>query len=122
MKATRLIEIKPLKNIQFWLLGIGAGLTAIILTLSWKSGDIAHVGMSVVFLLAVVSLLEDKHHYLSLESGIFPSTIGGLLIGGVLWQSANFHHINSPEIFLRVSPLISALGIGLLASGFKGLK
>ncbi|WP_026733669.1 cyanoexosortase A [Fischerella sp. PCC 9605] len=122
MKANRLIEIKPLKNIQFWLLGIGAGLTAIILTLSWKSGDIAHVGMSIVFLLAVVSLLEDKRDQLTLESGIFPSILGGLLIGNLLWQSANFHHVNSPEIFIRVSPLISALGLGLLASGFKGLK
>ncbi|MCX7592304.1 MAG: cyanoexosortase A [Fischerella sp.] len=122
MKATRLLEIKLLKNIDFWLLAIGAGLTAIILTLTWKSGDVAHAGMTVVFLLAVISLLEDKRHHLILESGIFSSTVGGLLIGILLWQSANFHDINSPEVFLRVSPLISALGLGLLASGFKGLK
>ncbi|MFQ4142724.1 cyanoexosortase A [Chlorogloeopsis sp. ULAP02] len=121
-KAIPFTKVKSPKNTQLWLLGIGAGLIAINLTLTWKSGDVAQVGMSVLFLLAVASLLEDKRHNLNFESGIFPSVLGGLLIGIVLWQSATFDHGDLLEIFLRVSPLISGLAVGLLASGFKGLK
>ncbi|MDM9385451.1 cyanoexosortase A [Chlorogloeopsis sp. ULAP01] len=121
-KAIPFTKVKPLKNTQLWLLGIGAGLIAINLTLTWKSGDVAQVGMSVLFLLAVASLLGDKQHNLNFESGIFPSVLGGLLIGILLWQSATFHRSELLESFLRISPLISGLAVGLLASGFKGLK
>ncbi|MBF2008825.1 MAG: cyanoexosortase A [Chlorogloeopsis fritschii C42_A2020_084] len=121
-KTIPFTKVKSPKNTQLWLLGIGAGLIAINLTLTWKSGDVAQVGMSVLFLLAVASLLGDKRHSLDFESGIIPSVLGGLLIGVVLWQSATLRHGDLLEIFLRISPLISGLAVGLLASGFKGLK
>jgi cyanoexosortase A len=110
---------------------MGASLIAIYMTLLWKAQDIAHLGMSALFGLSVASLLWEKRRRLNLQSEIFPTVLGALLIALVLWQSAAI----SPEVlshkrninlystsFLRLIPLISALGIGLLASGFKGLK
>ncbi|MEA5507353.1 cyanoexosortase A [Halotia wernerae UHCC 0503] len=121
MKAAQ-FAIKPLKNTQFWLLGIGGGLIAILLTITWRSGDPSHLGMSVLFLLAVASILNEKYKSLTLKSGIFSSFLGALIIAFVLWQSATLANSKLLAIFTHVSPFISALGLALLASGLKGLK
>ncbi|MEB3181104.1 MAG: cyanoexosortase A [Nostocaceae cyanobacterium] len=110
--------IKILKNAKFWLLGIGAGLITINLTLLSQSGEISQFAMSVLFFLAVASLIWDNRHSLILESEIFSSFLGGLMIAFVLWKSAT---LPSPD-FLRLSPVFSGLGLALLASGIKGLK
>jgi cyanoexosortase A len=122
MKATSLIKVKSLQNSKLWLLGIGAATSAIILTLTWKSGDVAQAGMSILFLLAVASLLGEKQQKLNLESGLFPSLVGGLLLATLLWQSTTFKSNDSLEIFVRVSPFLGGLAISLLASGFQGFK
>ena len=125
MKATHLALLKLLKIPPFLLLGIAAGLVAINLTLVWKARDIGHLGMSALFWLAVASLLWEKRHSLSIESGIFPSLLGALLIAWVLLNSASLPDGQDPIVhnrFLRISPFISALGLGLIASGFRGLK
>ncbi len=131
MKNLHFLTVNPLIISRFWLLGIGASLIAIYMTFLWKAQDIAHLGMSAIFGLSVASLLWEKRRSLNLQSEIFPTVLGALLIALVLWQSAAI----SPEVvlnkrnfnlystsFLRLIPLISALGLGLLASGFKGLK
>ncbi|RCJ36939.1 cyanoexosortase A [Nostoc minutum NIES-26] len=121
MKATD-SAIQPLKNSQFWLLGIGGGLIAILLTLVWRTGDDSYLGMSVLCLFAIASTLVEKRHKLTLESGIFPSILGIMFIGFILWQSANLHHGKWLKTFLHISPFISAIGLSLLASGLKGFK
>ncbi len=118
MKATHQAPVKLLKKSPFWLLGIAAGLIAIHLTLTWRAGIIGYLGLSVLSGLASWSLLWEKRHSLNLESGIIPSFLGVSLIAWVLWKSAG---LTEPD-FVRLSPLISAVGLALLASGFKGLK
>ena len=125
MKATHFSPVKLLKNSPFWLLGIAAGLVAINLTLVWQAGDIGHLGVSALFWLTVASLLWEKRHSLSLESGVFPSFLGALLIAWVLLNSASLPDapdsiLHNP--FLHILPFISALGLGLIASGFRGIK
>lgn len=88
------------------------------MTLVWQIGDTAHFGMSMLFLLAVGSLLWEKRHSLILESKVFSRVLGGLLIAVVLWRSIDLIDAN----FLRVFPFISGLGVALLAADFKGLK
>lgn len=129
MKATHLTAVTPLKNSQYWLLAIAAGLVAIYMTLTWKAGDNAQLGMSGLFWLAVASSLWGKRHSLKLESGILPSIVGALLIALILWQGSTIsglaltnETVQSKAPFLRFIPFLSALGVGLLASGFKGLK
>jgi cyanoexosortase A len=119
MKAIHLTSLKPLKNSQFWLLGIGAGLIAIHLSLMERANNPSLLGISVLFWSAVASLVWQKRHSLNLESGIFSSVIGALLLSLVLLKSLSF---SGYDFFLRISPLIGAIGLSLLASGTKGLK
>ncbi|WP_253274466.1 cyanoexosortase A [Nostoc sp. PCC 7107] len=105
-----------------WLLGIGAGLVAILLTIIWKAGDDSHLGIIVLSLFAVVSLLGDKKHKLKLESDIISSVIGTVLIAIVLWYSTHFPPGKLFAVYTHVAPFFAALGISLLASGLKGLK
>lgn len=109
--------IEPLKASKFLLVGIAAGLITIHLNNSWKSNDSDLFFSSVIFWSSVCYLVWNKRHILKLESGVISSFLATLIIGFVLAKSTKIG-IN----FLYVSPLISSIGISLLASGFKGLK
>ena len=117
MRAIHFLLVKPLNNSRFLLLGIAAGLIALQLNITWKSGKTDFWGISVLFWVAVCSLVWKKRHSLNLETGWFSSFLGTLLIAAVLLKSTCFNYS-----FPYVSPLIAAVGLGLLASGFKGLK
>lgn len=117
MTTIQLASVKPLKSSRFWLLGIAAGLIAIQLTLSWHNGQINMFTTSVLFWFAVCSLLWEKRNTLSLKAGVISSLAGTLIIATVLFKSTN-----SSGNFYYLSPLASAVGLALLASGFKGLK
>ncbi len=114
MTATR-----PLKNADFWLLGIGASLIAIHLTLFLRDNNVDFFGISLVVFAAASFLVWEKRHSLNLESGIFSSFLGLSIIALIFLNSAC--PINFGGLFL-LSPLISGIGLALLASGFKGLK
>lgn len=116
MTTIHLAAVKPLKSSKFWLLGIAAGLIAIQLTLSWHNGQINMFTTSVLFWFAACSLVWEKRN-IKLETGVISSLIGTLIIAVVLLKSTN-----SAGNFYYISPLVSAVGLTLLASGFKGLK
>lgn len=118
MNITDITSAKFVKNEPFWLLSIAAGLQAISLTLTWKAHDTGHLGMSMLFLFAIGSILWDKRHTLRFDSDVFSSIVGWLLISWVLWQSVS----HNTEHTLRILSFTSAVGVSLLASGFKGLK
>lgn len=119
MKALMLVSVGSFRTYQFWLLGIATGLIAIHLTLMSRANDASLLGNSVLFWAAVWSLLWPKRNILKLESGAVSSFVGTFLLALVLLKST---FISGYDVFLRISPLISALGVALLASGFKGLK
>lgn len=119
MKATHFATITHLKNFQYWLVGIAAGLIAIQLTLADRSNIADLLSTSFLFWVAVSYMVWEKRHTLELESDIFSGVLGSLLIGLVLLRST---FVSGYDIFIRFSPLISVLGLGLLASGVKGLK
>ena len=116
MKAIYSLPVK-LQPSKFLLLGIAVGLIAIHLTITWKRGYADLWGMSVLFWVVVSSLIWNRRNALSLETGVLSSSLGTLLIAAVLVEST--FPINK---FPYVSPFISAVGLGLIASGFKGLK
>lgn len=124
MKAIQFDSFPSLKSSKFWLLGIAAGLSAIHLTITWKSDNSDLWGLSVLFLAAVCSLMWKKRDTLNLGAGGISSVIGTLIIALVLLKSTyptgKFPHL--VDKFSYVSPLISGVGLGLIASGFKGLK
>ncbi|MBD2487910.1 cyanoexosortase A [Aulosira sp. FACHB-615] len=121
MKATRIFP-QPLTNPQLWLLGIGGGLVATLLTIIWKADDDSHLGMTVLALFAVFSLLGDKKHKLKLESDVISSVLGTVLIGIVLWYSTHFPPGKLFAVYTHIAPFVAALGLSLLASGYQGLK
>ena len=112
-------RLKLVKELKVWLLGIAAGLMAIHLNLTWKSGNTDLLGSSVLFWIAVSSLLWKKRNTFTLVSDVFSSFFGASLISLVLLKSASLY---GRDFFLYISPLISGLGLGLLASGMTGLK
>ena len=121
MKALPLAPVKLLQNSNFSLFGIAVGLTAIHLILTWKvNANIDRLIISVLFWGAILCLLQRKRDIVNLESGIFSSFFGLLLIVLVLFKSISLFWFESS--FLKLAPLLLALGLGLLASGIKGLN
>lgn len=104
---------------KYWLLGIGVGLMVLHLTLMWRSDNVDMLGTSLIFWFAISLLIWDKRDALQLHSSIFSSFFGGTLILLVVLKSLGVYGY---DIFLRISPFISVLGLGLVASGIKGLK
>jgi cyanoexosortase A len=118
MNALEELSLKSLTESRFWLLGIAAGLMAIHLTLTLHHGSPDLQAISFLFWFVVSSLVWQKRDRLNLESGIFPSLLGLMIIAAVLLKSATLPTSN----FLGVSPFISGIGLALVASGFRGFK
>jgi cyanoexosortase A len=112
--------VKSLHSERFWLLGIGAGLIAIHLHWLWRSDDIDKLNISLILWGAVLYLLWNRHRAIDSNSGPLASLLGVLLIAGVLLRSLFLRVPN--DILMEVSPVLTAVGLGLAASGFKGLK
>jgi len=113
-----LTSLKFFKGEPFLLLGIAAGLQATCITLVWRAEDTGFLGMSILFLLATASLLWDKRHKLTFGSGVVPSTVGIVLISWVLWRNAHLQVDGN----IHLLSFVSALGVALLAAGFRGLR
>lgn len=119
MQANNLVSVGSLKKSNFWLLAIAACLIAIHLTLISRANDASLLGTSALFWLAVASLVWAKQDTLNLSSGIVANFCGISLVSLVLLKSA---FVFEYDYFLRLSPLLSTIGVALLASGFQGLK
>lgn len=116
-----------LKDHTVWLGAIAVGVMAINLAILWKVGDEAHLGMSVLFWLPVGSMIWEKREELNLKSDRIGSFIGALLIGLFLFTIVSMPariagQRDTYDPFLRFMPLLSGLGIALIASGLQGLK
>ncbi|MEM7726780.1 MAG: cyanoexosortase A [Cyanobacteria bacterium P01_A01_bin.45] len=111
--------LKKLRHPEYLLLGIGTGAIAIHMTLVWKSGNSSLLGTSFLFWMAVCSLIWERRDKLNLTSDLFSSLIGISLIALLLLKSLA---MNSFAGFLYISPFLYGLSIGLLASGWRGIK
>lgn len=121
MKAFSLAPASLLQNSKFCFFGIAIGLCVLHLLLTWRVvGDVDRVIVCALFWGAVLCLLWRKQDDLNLESGIFSSFFGLLLMTLVLVKSFSLFWFESS--FLKILPLMAAIGLGLLASGIKGLK
>ena len=111
------------KRKLFGLIIIATGLVTLNMTLLWKLGDIAHFWMSIVFWLAVGSLLWEKQDLLKQSEGksdVLSTVAGTILIAFILFKSAMVSSKFDP--FLRLAPFLSGLGLSLIAVGFHNLK
>ena len=108
-----------MKKVPYLLVGIGAGLTILHLNLAAHSGDNDLFSGSLLFWVAGTYLIWSKSDRLIIKSNFVSALLGLSLINLVLFKSL---HLFEEDPFLRLSPLISWLGLGLLASGWQGLK
>lgn len=121
MKALPFSPASFLQNSKFCLFGITVGLTVLHLLLAWRMiGDVDRLILDILFWGAILCLVWQKRDSLDLKSDIFSSFFGLLLIALVFFKSTSLFWFETSA--LKVLPLISSLGLGLLASGTKGLK
>ncbi|OCR02359.1 cyanoexosortase A [Oscillatoriales cyanobacterium USR001] len=111
--------LKYAQEPKYWLLAIAAGLISLQLTLASRTNDIDSFGTMFMFWGIVAFLIWEKQENLKLESGIFASFFGITIIALILLKSSS---ISGYDVFIRISPLLSGLSLGILASGIKGLK
>jgi cyanoexosortase A len=110
-----------LQNSKFWLLGIAGGLIALHLHVAWvMTHSIDQLTMSLLFWVAALRILWKERYTLSLESEVTATCLGLFLIAWVLIKNTSIH--SQTDILVQITPFFSALGLGLVASGFKGLK
>ncbi len=108
--------LKQLQKPNYWLLALTATVAALHLTLLDLDGDQNLLSLSILLWLGVGSLLWDKRHDLKLDSDIFSTIIGILLMGIVLLRSM------SPSGYqFFTSPFLSAVAVCLMASGVRQL-
>lgn len=110
---------KLLQDPKTWLAAIGISMIAIHLTLIGQIDNLDFWGTSAFLWGGAAFLLWEKQDQLHLESGIFASFFGATLLGLTLFKSSFLYGY---DIFLRFFPFITLVSLGLLASGFKGLK
>jgi cyanoexosortase A len=119
IKSTASFIKKTVKTEQFWLLAIGASLIAIHLTLTWREHQSNLLSIACLFWTAISLLIWERRQQLNLDSDILSSILGILFIVFVFFKSASPTNLGGVFYFL---PVISALGLALLASGIQGLK
>lgn len=113
--------MKRFQSPDFFLLGIASSLIIVHLAILARIPGIAdNLMVNAFFWCLVIHRLWEKRHQLNLESNLGSTICGLLLIIWMLIRSLLSH--NYDDVLSFFSPLISALGLALLASGFKGLK
>jgi cyanoexosortase A len=111
--------LKFARQPKFWILAIAVSLLTIHLGLTWKIGEIKTLSISAIFWGAIASQIWERKEKYTLESSLFSSVLGTTILTLALLKTSQ---IASSGVFLQALPLIFALGLGLLASGAKGLQ
>ena len=110
-----------LKHDKFWMFSSLISLSILYLNLTWKTtGDIDRITTDSLFWAAILWLLWRRRDRLSLDSDLFSTFLGLLLIVLVLFKSISLFEFESTLIPLI--PFFAALGLALTASGFKSLR
>ena len=107
------------KNKKYLLSYLGIGLVILHLYLSQQLGTSVFFNRGFLFWMVSLLLLWQKKDRLCLNSDRTSCFVGTLILSLVLYKSL---HLFPEDFFLRISPLLSFSGWGLLASGVKGLK
>lgn len=122
IKNTPINLVRLGKRKKFWLLVIVIALIAVHLNVISKYGSKYDsknlLGISVIFWTAVLFLLWKKRDHLKVDSDTFSNVLGAFTIVFVLCKSI----LIPDNPLLQITPFLSAVGLGLIASGFKGIK
>ncbi|TVQ42640.1 MAG: cyanoexosortase A [Gloeocapsa sp. DLM2.Bin57] len=111
-----------LQKPYFWLLLIATALFTIYFGILWRLDDVAHIGMSALFLAGVGSLIWDRKETLKFQTKPLAIVIAVILILITLSGLTLDIVVNTIEVIVRVSPLMFGISLALLAAGFKWFK
>lgn len=103
---------------KYWILAIAVSLLTIHLGLTWKTGDVKTLSISVIFWGAIVSQIWERKETYTLDSTLFSSIFGTVILTLALFKTSQIAY-GGP--FLQALPLIFALGLALVASGIQRL-
>ncbi len=101
-------------------MGLSGLLVSILLTLTWRTDEVDHLGMTILFCLAIATLIQERKETLIFKSSVLPTILGFLLVAWLLLYS-----LSTPEAysdFVRIYPFVAGIGLALIASGFNGLR
>jgi len=116
------------------LLGLSTTLICIYLGLLWRIDDVAHLGMSLLFLVAAGSITWERRRQLPWSCDRIGLIVGGSLLLLTLaisgWLASQGHPDSLPaglprqlfQSLLRVLPFLSALTLACLAAGWQHLR
>lgn len=110
---------KTLREPKFWLLAIAAAVAAVHLTLLSRADNSDIFATSLLFWLAAGSLIWDNRETYNFDSKLIPSLAGLLLLALILLR-VTFSPDSASSAW--VLPFVATISLGLLASGFKGLR
>ena len=116
---TQMDWLKSLPKQKLFVLGVAASLIAVQLYLADRFKMTELFGTSALAWGAASFLLWEKRDTLNMKSGVFSKFFGGTVIALVLLKSLS---LSDYHWFLRLSPLISAVSLGVAVSGVRGLK
>lgn len=125
MRITNNLPTDILQKPYFWILFIATALFTIYFGLLWKADDVAHLGMSALFIFGIGSLIWDRKEKLTFKAQPVAIVIACILIVITLYGLTLNVAVNGDEsidLVLRSSPLIFGISLALLAAGFFGLK
>lgn len=110
---------KKLQEPTFWLLAIATAIAVLHLTLTSRIEESDIFATSLLFWFAAGTLVWDHRHQFDFHSGLLPSIVGAtILIFGLTRLTLSPDSASMAWGF----PIIATLGLGLLASGFQGLR
>ncbi len=106
---------------KFWLFLAACGAGVLFLILTWRiTGDSDRITTDAVFYTVILLLLWRKRDSLQVGSGVAATVAGLALVAWVLFKNVRLFWFESS--FLKLGPLFLLAGLGLLASGFRGLR
>ncbi|CAN1211829.1 Cyanoexosortase A [Tumidithrix helvetica PCC 7403] len=109
------------KQIEFWLFSTLVSLIAINITLVWRlSQDLDELTIQMLSWGVVLLLLYRQKGTLQLDSHPPATILGFALIAWTLIKSAIAKRYE--DVLFILIPVLSVLGLSLIASGFKGVK
>jgi cyanoexosortase A len=106
----------------FWILFIATALFTIYFGVLWKADDVAHLGMSALFLFAVGSLIWERKENLTFKAQPIAIVIACILIVITLYGLTLNFDFQGIAIILRSTPFFFGISLALLSAGFFGLK
>ena len=111
--------MKITNNSNFWICTLAVSLICLHLNLVWYSDSSDLFSCSLLFWGTTAYVFLEQNKIIKFNSNFWSSTSGLLIINLILFKSFN---IFGDDIFLRIYPVLTVLSLGLLISGFSGLK